>query len=123
MNDLLTYRSDRHHVFPKNYLKKTMRLLAGRYNQIANLVIAQSEINIAIGDDPPAACFPEVAAQCNGGGRKYGGITDAQTLRENLSDHCLPVSLLDGIIPAYDDFLEKRRRLMALKIKAWFETL
>ncbi len=123
VNDLLTYRSDRHHVFPKNFLKKTMRLSAGRYNQIANLVIAQSEINIAIGDDPPATYFPEVAAQCNGGGKKYGGITDAQNLRENLSDHCLTPSLLDGVIPAYDEFLEERRRLMALKIKAWFETL
>ena len=123
VNDLLTYRSDRHHVFPKNFLKKTMRLSAGRYNQIANLVIAQSEINIAIGDDPPATYFPEVAAQCNGGGKKYGGITDAQNLRENLSDHCLPPSLLDGAIPVYDEFLEERRRLMALKIKAWFETL
>ena len=123
VNDLLTYRSDRHHVFPKNYLKKELHLPAGRYNQIANLVIAQSEINIAIGDDPPATYFPEVAAQCNGGGKKYGGITDAQSLRENLSEHCLPASLLDGVIPAYDDFLEERRRLMALKIKAWFETL
>ena len=100
-----------------------MHLPAGRYNQIANLVIAQSEINIAIGDDPPSRYFPEVAAQCNGGDKRHGGITDAQNLRKNLSDHCLPASLLDGIIPAYDEFLEERRRLMALKMKAWFETL
>ena len=99
VHDLLTYRSDRHHVFPRNYLKTTMRLPAGRYNQIANLVIAQSEINIAIGDDPPAKYFPDVAAQCNGGEKKYGGITDAEHLRKNLSDHCLPVSLLGGVIP------------------------
>jgi|SRR5215469_15869808 len=31
--------------------------------------------------------------------------------------HCLPGTLLDGKIPAYDDFLEQRRQLMALKIK------
>ena len=123
VNDLLTHRSDRHHVFPKNYLKKEMHLPAGRYNQIANLVIMQSEINIAIGDDPPANYFPEVAAQCNGGEKKYGGITDGETLRQNLSDHCLPVSLLDGMVPSYDGFLEERRKLMALKIKTWFETL
>ena len=36
---------------------------------------------------------------------------------------CLPESLLDGEIPAYDDFLAERRRLMALKLKAWFEAL
>jgi hypothetical protein len=35
----------------------------------------------------------------------------------------LPESLLDGIIPAYDDFLAERRKLMALKIKSWFEAL
>ena len=32
-------------------------------------------------------------------------------------------SLLRGEIPAYDDFLEERRKLMALKIKTWFEAL
>jgi hypothetical protein len=31
--------------------------------------------------------------------------------------------MLDGKIPEYDDFLERRRKLMALKIKRWFETL
>ena len=57
------------------------------------------------------------------GEKKYGGITDAEDLRKNLSEHCLPVALLGGVIPAYDDFLEERRRLMALKIKTWFEAL
>jgi len=37
--------------------------------------------------------------------------------------HCLSETLLDGDIPTYDDFLEERRKLMALKIKSWFETL
>jgi hypothetical protein len=36
---------------------------------------------------------------------------------------CLPESLLDGEIPAYDDFLKERRKLMAQKIKAWFVAL
>jgi hypothetical protein len=36
---------------------------------------------------------------------------------------CLPETLLDGEMPAYDDFLEERRKRMALKIKAWFEVL
>jgi hypothetical protein len=31
--------------------------------------------------------------------------------------------MLDGSIPDYEEFLEERRRLMALKTKAWFETL
>ena len=35
----------------------------------------------------------------------------------------LPESLINGVIPAYDDFLEQRRKLIALKIKDWFKTL
>ena len=120
--DLLMHRSDRHHVYPKKHLK-AQGLSRGRYNQIANFVLAQSEINIAIADKPPERYFREVADQCNGGKKKYGGITSADDLRANLRVHCLPESLLDGEIPAYDDFLEERRKLMAQKIKTWFEAL
>lgn len=120
--DLLMNRSDMHHVYPKKYLKSE-GLSRGRYNQIANFVLAQSEINIAIGDKPPKRYFAELVEQCNGGKQKYGGITDERELRANLRVHCLPESLLDGQIPSYDDFLEARRKLMAQKIKSWFEAL
>lgn len=50
-------------------------------------------------------------------------LKDGTPSAGNLRMHCLPESLLDGEIPAYDDFLETRRKLMALKIKKWFETL
>ena len=122
VRDLLMNRSDWHHVYPKQYLKE-QGLPRGRYSQIANFVLAQSEINIAIKDKPPEQYFREVADQCNGGKKKYGGITGADDLRANLRAHCLPESLLDGEIPAYDDFLEERRKLMAQKIKTWFEAL
>jgi hypothetical protein len=120
--DLLLNRSDVHHVFPKKHLK-SQGLARGRYNQIANFVLAQSEINIAIGDKAPEKYFGELAEQCAGGKKKYGGITALADMRANLRTHCLPESLLDGEIPTYDDFLEERRRLMALKIKQWFEVL
>jgi hypothetical protein len=120
--DLLMNRVDVHHVYPKKYLK-TQGLARGRYNQIANFVLAQSEINIAIGDKAPEKYFKELAEQCDGGRKKYGGITDTADLRANLKMSCLPQSLLDGDIPTYDDFLDERRKLMALKIKTWFEAL
>jgi len=120
--DLLMNRSDVHHVYPRNYLKK-QGLARGRYNQIANFVLAQSEINIAIGDKAPDQYFAELAEQCDGGKKKYGGITRRSELEENLDAHCLPKALLNGEIADYDDFLEVRRRLMALKIKQWFEVL
>jgi hypothetical protein len=113
---------DVHHVYPRKHLKD-QGLSRVRYNQIANFVLAQSEINIAIGDKPPQKYFKELAEQVDGGKKKYGGITDEADLRANLRASCIPESLLGGTIPDYDDFLEERRKLMALKIKAWFEAL
>ena len=122
VRDLLLNRGDRHHVFPRKYLQRR-GLSRGRYNQIANFVIAQSEINIAIGDTPPDVYFAELAEQVSGGPTRYGGIVDRAQLEENLTQNCLPAFLLDGTIPDYDDFLAERRQLMALRIKAWFEML
>jgi len=122
VRDLLLNRTDVHHIYPKKHLKE-QGLSRGRYNQIANFVLAQSEINIAISDKPPEKYFAELADQVNGGKRRYGGITDAAELRANLREHCIPESTLDGVIPQYDDFLEARRKLMVLKIKHWFGVL
>jgi hypothetical protein len=122
VQDLLLNRSDVHHIYPRNYLKQ-QGLSRGRYNQIANFVLAQSEINIDIGDKSPETYFAELNAQCKGGKSKYGGIVGRQELIENLNMSCLPGSLLDGEIPEYDDFLRERRKLMAHKIKIWFEAL
>jgi len=122
VNDLMMNRSDVHHVYPRNHLKK-QGLSRGRYNQIANFVLAQSEINIAIGDKSPEIYFNDLANQCDCGPRKYGGIVEREELCANLRMSCLPESLIDGVVPPYDDFLELRRKLMALKIKTWFELL
>ena len=86
-------------------------------------MLAQSEINIAIGDKAPDIYFKQLAEQCAGGKKKYGGITERAELSSNLRASCLPESLLDGEIPSYDEFLEQRRKLMAQKIKTWFEAL
>jgi hypothetical protein len=64
--DLMRNRSDVHHVYPKKHLKG-QGLTRGRYNQIANFVLAQSEINIAIGDKAPEVYFRELVEQCSGG--------------------------------------------------------
>jgi len=122
VQDLLMNRADVHHVYPANFLKQ-LGLQRGRYNQIANFVVAQSEINIAIGDKAPTAYFDDLALQCSGGARRYGGITDMALMKENLRANCIPESLLDGTIPDYDDFLDERRKLMALKIRTWFQAL
>ena len=109
-------------LYPRNHLK-SLGLPRGRYNQIANFVVAQTEINIAIGDKAPEKYFGELTEQCGGGKKKYGNITDTCELKTNLREHCLPECLLDGTVVPYDHFLEERRRLMALKIKKWFDSL
>ncbi|HQJ87959.1 MAG TPA: DUF262 domain-containing protein [Methanoregulaceae archaeon] len=120
--DLLLNRSDVHHVFPRDYLKK-QGLERGRYNQIANFVLAQSEINIKIGNSAPEVYFTHLRNQVRGGKKKYGGITDEGELLRNLKENCIPMGLLEGSLTDYNEFLEERRRLMANKIKTWFEKL
>ena len=122
VTDLLLNRADVHHVYPRQYLKD-IGLSRGTYNQIANYVIAQSEINIAIGAKAPDIYFAELMEQCNGGVRKYGGIKDRDELLINLDMNCIPVSMLDGEIKEFGDFLAERRILMSLKIQKWFDTL
>ncbi len=122
VRDLLLNRGDKHHVFPRKHLQR-QGLSHGRYNQIANFVIAQSEINIAIGDTSPETYFTELMEQTDCGWQRYGGIIDRERLRTNFVENCLPDYLLDGTVPEYDEFLADRRRLMALKIKTWFEAL
>lgn len=122
VRDLLLNRSDVHHVYPRNHLKK-QGMTRGRYNQIANFVLTQSEINIAIGDKAPLVYFAELAEQCNGGTKKYGGITDIAEMRANLAMNCVPETMLDGESLDFGGFLEMRRHRMATKIKTYFEGL
>ena len=122
VRDLLLNRADVHHVFPRNLLKK-QGLQRGRYNQIANFVVAQSEINISIGDEAPNKVFAALRAQVTGGPVRFGGIMDRETLEENLTQNCIPLSLLDDEAMSYDEFLIERRKLMAGRIKTWFEGL
>lgn len=122
VRDLLLNRADVHHVFPRQYLKDK-GLTSGSYNQIANYVIAQSEINIAIGAKAPLAYFDELRQQTDGGATRYGGITDQQEMLANLESNCIPAGVLQGAVPDYLGFLEIRRHLMAQKIKSWFAVL
>ena len=122
VTDLLLNRADVHHIYPKQHLKND-GLTRGAYNQIGNFVIAQSEINIAIGAKPPERYFAELAQQAKGGQRTYGGIISHEEMRNNLRMHSIPEALLDGEVPTYQDFLDIRRRLMALKIRDWFQSL
>lgn len=120
--DLILNRCDVHHLYPRNHLKG-QGLSKGKYNQIANFVLTQTEINIAIGDKAPETYFAELAAQCFSGNTKYGGIDGREEMRANLRANCVPERLLDGDVPAFEDYLEERRKLMAAKIREYFGKL
>lgn len=122
VTDLILNRSDVHHVFPKAFLKKN-GMTQGRYNQIGNYTLAQSEINIAIGDRNPSDYFKIVFDQCNGGEQKIGAITDIDELKKNLMMNCIPEGAEAMSANAYDEFLTARRKLMASKMKDYFNML
>ena len=119
---LLEGASHVHHVFPRNYLREH-GLARGRYNQIANYVVMQGEINIAIGNAPPASYFSALWQQCESGRPRYGGITDADELRGNLQAHCIPQGMDKTEVDDYDRFLKERRLLMAGKIRDYYGSL
>ena len=122
VRDLLEGQWHIHHVFPRSYLKKH-GFPRSRYNQIANYVMMQSEINIAVGNLPPSTYFAEMETQCRTGDTSYGGITDLDQLRENLDTHCIPPGMDTVGIEDFDTFLQERRELMAFKIRDYYEML
>lgn len=122
VKDLISLKGDVHHLFPREYLKK-QGYNKSMYNQIANYVMAQSEINIAIGSKAPNIYFKEVLDQCNGSKLKYGGIKSIDDLKSNMKMHCIPENIFDMDALNYQDFLEIRRNLNSLKIKEYFDIL
>jgi len=122
VRDMIIHRGDIHHIFPKNLLRKKYDSKT-EYNQIANFVYAQQEINIAIGDKSPDIYMNEMLMQCESKKIKYGNITDKERLMTNLKKHCIPESIFKMNIDNYHEFLIERRKLMAEKIKKYYKVL
>lgn len=122
VESMLENRGDIHHLFPKNYLTKHS-IPQAQYNQIANYVFLQQEINIKIGDKAPDAYMKEVYEQCCTKQPVYGCITDEDELRRNLTQNCIPDGFESMSIGDYDRFLEERRKLMTQKIRNYYFSL
>ena len=121
VGDLIKLKGDIHHLFPKDYLKKN-GLERGQYNQIANYVYMQSEINIKVGNKPPKEYLDKVRNQLDDN-KLISGLTSHDNLLSNLSANCIPEDIMNMDISDYSSFLEKRRSLMAQKIKAYYFSL
>ena len=119
VSDLISLRGDIHHLFPKDYLKKN-GLDRSKYNQIANYVFMQSEINIKVGNKPPKEYFDLIKNQMIENNRLVSGLSTEKELLDNLRMNCIPVELMEMTISDYQDFLSLRRKLMANKMKEYY---
>ncbi len=121
VSDLVSLRGDIHHLFPRDYLKK-FGLDRSKYNQIANYVYMQSEVNIKVGNKPPKDYFELIKTQMQGD-KLLSGLSTEQELLDNLKMNCVPIEIMEMGIEDYQDFLILRRKLMAQKIKEYHNSL
>jgi hypothetical protein len=122
VSDLVSLRGDIHHLFPKDYLKK-FGLERSKYNQIANYVYMQSEINIKVGNKAPKDYFELISRQIVDNNRLVSGIATEQDILSNLKMNCIPTEIMQMDIDEYQNFLMLRRKLMANKIKEYYFSL
>ena len=98
---------DRHHLFPKGYLKSHGFSRRREVNQIANQTFVEWPDNVKIGMKAPAEYVPAIA-----------GKFDADQWEKMMRLHGLPG---EWWTMEYSDFLIQRRRLMAGVIRRAFD--
>jgi hypothetical protein len=122
IKDMIEYRGDIHHLFPKDYIRKTFPSQSD-YNQIANFVYLQQEINVKVSNKSPKQYFEEILNQIKTGDFKYGNLTSEESFYSNLEKHCIPKEIINMESGDYLDFLVSRRKLMAKKIEKYYKSL
>lgn len=121
--DLVTVAGDIHHIFPRAYLKKNGVDSKTKYNQVANYIYLDTQVNKAISDAAPCDYFSEAFMQCETKTMNLGNICDPQQLNENLKENCIPLSVKNMDASGYEDFLTERRKLMASMMKRYYWSL
>lgn len=123
ISDLLNISGDVHHIFPKAYLKNNGVTAKSRYNQVANYTYLDTQVNKAIGDDAPVDYFGRIRKQCETKILDIGNIMNAAQLQLNMEENALPPEIENMTVEDYDEFLVKRRRLMAKMIETYYKQL
>jgi len=123
VSDLISVAGDVHHIFPREYLKQNGFNDKGKYNQVANYAYLDTGVNISIGMKAPNDYFSVAKEQCFSGEIKAGTITDIEMFSENLKVNCIPEEITSMEAKDYPEFLQKRRVLMAKKIKQYYQSL
>ncbi len=121
--DLVTISGDVHHIFPRAYLKSNGVTNKTKYNQVANYIYLDTQVNKAISDDAPTTYFTKAKQQCETKQIELGNISDASLLATNLAENCIPNSIDQMDVSSYDDFLRERRKMMAALIEKYYKGL
>ena len=94
-----------------------------KYNQVANFTYLDTPTNIAVGKDEPCKYFTKVFEQCKTGEYHIGNLKSEEAIKKNLADNCIPIEIKNWTFKDYEKFLTERRKLMAAKIRAYYEKL
>ena len=123
VRELIALGGDVHHIFPKQYLMDN-HFDKSQYNQDANYVFLDRPVNISVGKKSPNVYLQEAKNRClSGDSAQTGLINDIDKFYQNLEMNCVPTEAIDMDYTSYEDFLEKRRKLMAAKIKKYYYSL
>jgi len=123
VKDMLEHAGDIHHVVPKDYLQKHGYPDRSDYNQVGNFALTETSMNIAISNRPPQQYMSDLEKQTQTGVLALGEITDPADLAKNLRENALPPTLGEVTSASYPEFLAARRKLMAAKIREYYESL
>lgn len=123
VSDLITVAGDIHHIFPRAYLKKNGIDSKAKYNQVANYIYLDTQVNKAIGDAAPCDYLERAVKQCETKSISLGNISELSQLKANLKENCIPESVIEMDVTGYEDFLIERRNLMAELMKCYYLSL
>ena len=123
ISDLITISGDVHHIFPRAYLKSNGVDNKTKYNQVANYIYLDTQVNKAISDDAPCVYFTRAKQQCETKEIVLGNISDAGLLSSNLAENCIPSDIDTMDVSSYDTFLLERRKMMAALIEKYYKGL
>ena len=80
VKEMIEHRGDIHHIFLRQYLKEN-GFSQSQYNQVANYVYVQQEINIKVGKRSPADYIGQIREQCQSGKLAFGGIDNSSCIQ------------------------------------------
>ncbi|MCD8435924.1 DUF262 domain-containing protein [Tenacibaculum dicentrarchi] len=122
ISSLIEQRGDIHHIFPKKYLTEN-GYIPKQYNQVANFVYTEQATNIKVGMKTPQNYLTKVTEQIADSIFDISTIDSNTCLADNLMKNDIPNILYTATHLDYENFLVERRKLMAAKIKKYYEQL